>query len=130
MSTDDERLQRAQNVMNAVFGTEWKTGRRDNEPAVAEDLSRILLEHSFADAWGRPGLDARTRSFVTMSMAIAQGSMRELRNHVVGALHLGITPEEIVELLIHAAAYCGVGRAATAWSEVRRLIAEHANSRE
>jgi len=122
----DDRVERALAVQKSIFGVEVKSGRRANEPEAAEDLSRLMLEHAFADVWSRPGLDTRTRSFITLSMAIAQDSTRELRNHTWGALRLGITPEEIIEVIIHAAVYCGVAKASGAWSEVRRILAEHA----
>jgi 4-carboxymuconolactone decarboxylase len=118
----DARLQLAQDTMKNIFGIEWNVAPREGEPAVAADLGRILLEHAFADSWSRPGLAARDRSLITIAIAVALGSTTELRNHVAGAQRIGVTPDEVVELLIHAAAYCGAARTSAAWSAVRPLL--------
>ena len=123
---DGARLELAQETMKAIFGIEWNVGLRDGEPAVAADLGRVLLEHAFADSWSRPGLAPRDRSLITLAIAVTLGATTELRNHTAGALRIGVTPDEIVELLIHTAAYCGAARTSAAWSAVRPLLAQHA----
>jgi alkylhydroperoxidase/carboxymuconolactone decarboxylase family protein YurZ len=126
MSTDpdDARVRLAQETMHDIFGIEWNIGVREGEPPAAADLGRILLEHAFADSWSRPGLAPRDKSLITMAIAVALGSTTELRNHVAGARRIGITPEEIVELLIHTAAYCGAARTSAAWSAARPLLVD------
>jgi 4-carboxymuconolactone decarboxylase len=122
--SDDQRLQKARDAMRDVFGIEWNITLRDGEPAVAEDLMRVLLQNAFADSWSRPGLSARDRSLITLAISIALGATTELRNHAVGAQRIGITPDEIVEVLIHTAAYCGAARTSAAWSAVRPLLVQ------
>ena len=58
--------------------------------------------------WQRPGLDRKTRSLVTVAMLTALGKQHELKGHVRGALNNGATVEEIQEVLLHAAVYCGI----------------------
>jgi 4-carboxymuconolactone decarboxylase len=113
------RLDAGQATMKRLFGVEFPI---EPEPDNARDHNALLVEHAFLDSWARPGLDARTKSMVTMAMMIATGQPRELRAHVSGALALGIGKDEIVELLIHTLAYCGAPRAASAWVEVQKVF--------
>jgi 4-carboxymuconolactone decarboxylase len=119
---DSARLQLAQSTMKRVFGIEWDIAPRRGEPSISAELDRLLFEHAFADCWSRPGLDSKTRSLVTIAIAISQGNHRELRNHVAGALNAGVAAEEVVEIFIHTAAYCGVSTTAAAWARARDLI--------
>jgi alkylhydroperoxidase/carboxymuconolactone decarboxylase family protein YurZ len=97
-------------------------------PASVADLRRLVLEHAFADSWARPGLEHRTKSFVTVAFLIAQGSERELERHFNAALSLGITKAELIEVIIHAAVYCGIPRAHAALAVATEVFAARDNS--
>lgn len=94
--------------------------------AGASDFTRPIQEHITAKAWGdvwqRPGLDLKTRSLITVAMLTALGKQHELRGHVRGALNNGVTPQEIQELLLHAAVYCGVPSAVEAFRSAADVI--------
>jgi alkylhydroperoxidase/carboxymuconolactone decarboxylase family protein YurZ len=96
-------------------------GPRANEPVNGADL-RAILSRPFADSWARDGLDLRTKSYATMSMLIALGAQDELSTHFGAALRVGITPEEITELLIHSAGYCGVVRTNAAYATFSEVL--------
>jgi 4-carboxymuconolactone decarboxylase len=98
----------------------------DGLPSNIDDLGRLVIEHVFADSWGRPGLDLRTKSFITLGILIAQGSGHALERNFHAALNLGITKEEIVEVLIHALVYCGGPRTNEATSLARQVFAQRA----
>lgn len=121
---ENDRLERAQAKIRELYGRTWRVEPKPGEPPNAADLMAMLLEHTYADSWGRDGLDVRTKSLVTVAMMIAMGNAQELRSHVSGALAVGATREEVVEVLIHALGYCGAGRVAPAWSVVRGLLGE------
>jgi 4-carboxymuconolactone decarboxylase len=70
-------------------------------------LQQLVTEHGRGNLWGRPGLERKTRSFLNLAMLTALHRGHELRVHIRGALKNGITPEEIREVFIHAALYCG-----------------------
>jgi 4-carboxymuconolactone decarboxylase len=94
-------------------------------PESATELTRVIIEHCFTDSWARPGLDFRTKSIITLSFLTALGGAPlELNRHVHAALTNGVTKEEIVELFIHAAAYCGAPRANGAFAIAREVFAE------
>ncbi|MGH7906594.1 MAG: carboxymuconolactone decarboxylase family protein [Candidatus Binataceae bacterium] len=71
-------------------------------------FARILNEVCFGDVWSRPGLPVKTRSMITMAVLTALGRFPQLKGHIQGALNVGVTPEEIKEVLIHVSQYAGV----------------------
>lgn len=87
--------------------------------AEASEFTRPLQDFITANAWGsvwcRGGLDLKTRSLVTVAMLTALGRKRELAGHLSGAINNGATREELREVLLHAAVYCGVPLAAEAF---------------
>ena len=75
---------------------------------LAPDFYRYVAETAFGMIWSRPGLALRDRSLVTVAQLAALGKTEELKAHLRGALNLGITREELVEVLIQTAVYAGV----------------------
>jgi alkylhydroperoxidase/carboxymuconolactone decarboxylase family protein YurZ len=120
---EDEQLILARATMLRLFGVDFDVEPGKDEPENVRDLNELLLKHAFADSWSRPGLDDRSKSLVTMAFLVAQGQSDELRAHISGALLLGITKAEIVELLIHALAYCGAPRTNDALKQARTIFA-------
>lgn len=96
--------------------------------ADADDFTRPLqefvTEHAWGSVWNRGGLDLKTRSFITLAMLAALGRTQELKGHVRGALNNGATVEEIREVLMHSAVYCGVPLCIDAMRAAREVIAE------
>lgn len=90
------------------------------------DFTRPIQEHITAKAWGdvwqRAGLDLKTRSLITVAMLTAMGKQNELRGHLRGALNNGATPEELQEVLLHAAIYCGVPTAVEAFRTAAEVV--------
>lgn len=90
------------------------------------DFTRPIQEHITAKAWGdvwqRPGLDLKTRSLITVALLTAMGKQQELKGHVRGALNNGVTPEELQELMLHAAIYCGVPTAVDAFRSAAEVV--------
>ncbi|MBK5204314.1 MAG: carboxymuconolactone decarboxylase family protein [Polaromonas sp.] len=90
------------------------------------DFTQPIQEHITSKAWGdvwqRPGLDLKTRSLITVAMLTALGKQHELKGHVRGALNNGVTPEEIQEVLLQAAVYCGVPAAVEAFRSAAEVV--------
>ena len=84
------------------------------------DFQDLLTRYAWAEIWTRPGLDLKTRSCITVAMLVALNRPEELALHVRGALNNGVTPEELKEVLLQTAVYCGVPAANSAF----RLVAE------
>jgi alkylhydroperoxidase/carboxymuconolactone decarboxylase family protein YurZ len=79
-----------------------------------EGFATFLNEQLFGTIWNRPGLPLKLRSLITMTALMALGRGPELRLHMRGALNLGISPEEIKELIVHVSQYSGVPTAVEA----------------
>ena len=119
------RQELAEKTMQDLYGVTWNVAPRPGEPPEAEILNRQLAMNAFADSWSRDAIAPKTKEMITIGMLIATcGADSELRSHVSGALLLGVTKSEIVEIFIHAAAYLGTIRTAAAWSVARRVLAD------
>lgn len=90
------------------------------------DFSEAIQDHittkAWGDVWQRPGLDLKTRSMITVAILTALGKQHELKGHVRGALHNGVTPQELQELLLHAAVYCGIPTAVDAFRTAAEVV--------
>lgn len=75
---------------------------------LAPDFFTYVAETAFGKIWSRPGLPLRDRSLITVAMLAALGKTGELRGHLMGARNLGISQEELVEVLMQVAVYAGV----------------------
>jgi 3-oxoadipate enol-lactonase/4-carboxymuconolactone decarboxylase len=90
------------------------------------DFQDLLTRYAWGEIWSRPGLDRRMRSAITITALVALGRDEELELHLRGALRNGLTPDEIKEVLLHCAIYCGVPAANAAFATARRVLAESA----
>lgn len=100
-----------------VAGTLWGARASGQElPAqkIAPEFFGLVAQFVFGMFWSRPNLDLRSRSLCTVAQLAALGKPDELRLHLHGALHLGITREELLEVLMQTACYAGVPAAVQA----------------
>ncbi|MFA7669613.1 MAG: carboxymuconolactone decarboxylase family protein [Burkholderiaceae bacterium] len=91
-----------------------------------QPLQDAVTELAWGAVWGRPGLDLKTRSLVTLSVLIALGRRHELKVHLNGALNNGWTREELQEILLHAACYCGMPAAVDGYRIAKEVLDERA----
>lgn len=92
---------------------------------VAPDLGRYVIEYPFGDVYCRPGLDLRSREMVTVAALTALGGCdSQLRVHINGALNVGVTREEIVEVMIQMSVYAGFPAALNGMSVAKTVFAE------
>ena len=118
---DDERYERGRAVQ-AQLWPQVASGPTGAFPAarLAPDFYRWVAEAAFGDLWSRPGLAVRDRSLATVAQLAALGRADELRAHLRGALNVGISKEELVEVLMQTAVYAGVPAA----NEALKVAAE------
>jgi 4-carboxymuconolactone decarboxylase len=119
MSHDDGMRTRREvlgdeHVDRAIAGT-------DDFTAEFQDL---ITRYAWGEIWTRPGLDRRTRSCITLTALVALGHLHELEMHVRAARRNGLTADEIKEVLLQAAIYCGVPAANSAFAVAQRVLAE------
>jgi len=87
------------------------------------DFQDLITRYAWGEIWSRPGLDRRTRSAITLTALTALGHHHELAMHVRAALRNGLTPDEIKEVLLQAAIYCGVPAANRAFAIAQEVLA-------
>ncbi|WP_225827514.1 4-carboxymuconolactone decarboxylase [Streptomyces naphthomycinicus] len=94
------------------------------------DFQEFVTRYAWGDIWDRPGLDRRTRSCITLTALVAGGHWEELAFHTRAALRNGLTPDEIKEVLLQAAVYCGVPAANSAFRVAQQVIREETTPAE
>jgi len=99
--SDSDRFEKGAEVMQKLLG------RVPEEGAMQEDFRQITVKNLFGDIWTRPGLAVRDRSLITCAVLTALGREPQLRIHMKGALNVGISREEILEMMVHIAHYAG-----------------------
>jgi 3-oxoadipate enol-lactonase/4-carboxymuconolactone decarboxylase len=120
----DARRAAGREVRRAVLGDAHVDAAAARATAFTAPLQEHVERAAWGEAWTRPGLDRRTRSAITLALLCALRAEDELALHVRGALRLGLTPQEIGEVLLHAAVYAGVPAANTAFAVAARVLAE------
>jgi 3-oxoadipate enol-lactonase/4-carboxymuconolactone decarboxylase len=94
------------------------------------DFQEFITRYAWGEIWDRPGLDRRSRSCVTLTALVAGGHLEELAFHTRAALRNGLTPDEIKEVLLQAAVYCGVPAANSAFRVAQQVIREETTPTE
>jgi 4-carboxymuconolactone decarboxylase len=119
MSADD-----GMRVRREVLGDEHVDRAIERTTEFTADFQDLITRYAWGEIWTRPGLDRRTRSCITLTALVALNHHNELAMHVRAALRNGLTPEEIKEVLLQAAIYCGVPAANAAFVIAQRVLDE------
>ena len=114
-------------VRRAVLGDDYVDRSTGNVSTFMKPLQQLVTEYCWGDIWTRPGLDRRARSIVNLSMLTALNRPSELRLHVRGAVNNGLTQDEIGEVLLQTAIYCGVPAAIDSFKVAEDVFKELAN---
>ncbi|MGA5286939.1 bifunctional 3-oxoadipate enol-lactonase/4-carboxymuconolactone decarboxylase PcaDC [Streptomyces pseudogriseolus] len=111
-------------VRREVLGDAHVDRILEQTDAFSEDFQELVTRYAWGEVWDRPGLDRRTRSCVTLTALVAGGHLDELAVHTRAALRNGLTPDEIKEVLLQAAVYCGVPAASRAFRVAQQVVRE------
>ena len=109
-------------VRREVLGDDHVNAARARTTPFTADFQDFITRYAWGEIWTRPGLDRKTRSCVALTALIALGRLEELALHVRAALRNGVTPEEIKEVLLQSAVYCGVPAANSAFAVAQRVL--------
>jgi 4-carboxymuconolactone decarboxylase len=126
----DEARERGMNIRREVLGDEHVDAATGGASGLSEDFQDLITRYAWGEIWARPGLDRRTRSAITIGMLVARGQYDELALHLRAALRNGLSAEEISEVLLQSAIYCGVPAANSAFAVARRILGEEPNKPE
>lgn len=119
-----ERYQQGMAVRRAVLGDAHVDRSLQNKNEFNEEFQDLITRYAWGEIWTRPGLPRRTRSCITLAMMVALNRGEELRMHLRAAFNNGVTREEIKEVLLQTAIYCGVPAANSAFHIAEEVFAE------
>src|SRR5438067_507672 len=112
----EDAHERGTRIRREVLGDEHVDRAVKGTTDHTAEFQDFITRYAWGEIWARPGLDRRTRSFITLTALVALGRTEELELHVHAALRNGLTQDEIGETILHAALYCGIPAANTAFA--------------
>jgi 4-carboxymuconolactone decarboxylase len=121
---EKEMFEKGLKIRREVLGAEYV----DKAISTADDFNRPLQElvtpYCWGECWGRPGLDRKTRSMLNLAMISALNRPHEIKAHVKGAINNGLTKNDIQEVFLQVAIYCGVPAAVDSFRLAREVFQE------
>jgi 4-carboxymuconolactone decarboxylase len=119
-----QRYEEGMKVRRAVLGDAHVDASLKIRNEFNEAFQELITRYAWGEIWTRPGLPQKTRSMITLAMMVALNRSDELRLHLGAALNNGVSREEIQEVLLQAAIYCGVPAANTAFHLAEEVFAQ------
>jgi 4-carboxymuconolactone decarboxylase len=120
----DERERHAEGmrVRREVLGNEYVDRAEELKNELDTEFQDLITRYAWGEVWTRPGLPRHTRSLLTIGLMVALNRGEELRLHLRAARNNGATAEDIREVLLHCAVYCGVPAANSAFHAAREIL--------
>lgn len=121
---DDQRYEAGMNVRRAVLGDAYVDRSLANRTDLTDEFQNLITRYAWGEIWTRDGLPRHTRSLLTIAMMVALNRGEELALHLRAAKNNGVTRDEIKEVLLQTAIYCGVPAANSAFHLAQRIFGE------
>ncbi len=121
---NDAAYDRGMRVRREVLGDEHVDAAVERTTGFTADFQDLITRYAWGEIWTRPGLDRKQRSCITLTALVALGRLEELEVHVHAALRNGLTADEIKEVLLQSAIYCGVPAANAAFAVAQHALAD------
>ncbi|ABX18954.1 4-carboxymuconolactone decarboxylase [Burkholderia multivorans] len=121
---DQQRYEAGMKVRRAVLGDAHVDRSIENRTEVTEEFQNLITRYAWGEIWTRDGLPRHTRSLLTIAMMVALNRSEELALHLRAARNNGVTRDEIKEVLLQTAIYCGVPAANSAFHLADRIFKE------
>jgi 4-carboxymuconolactone decarboxylase len=121
---DEERYDAGMDVRRAVLGDAHVDRSLANRNEFTNEFQNLITRYAWGEIWTRPGLPRHTRSLLTIAMMVALNRAEELALHLRAAKNNGVTRDEIKEVLLQTAIYCGVPAANSAFHLADRIFRE------
>ena len=119
-----EAFEKGLKTRREVLGSEYVDNSIKNAGEFNMPMQELVTEYCWNDIWNRPGLDRRSRSMINLSMLTALNRPHELKQHLKGAINNGLSKDEIREILMQTAIYCGVPAAIDSFRCAKEVFAE------
>ena len=117
-----ERHEAGMRVRRSVLGNEHVDRAEAAKNDFDTEFQDLITRYAWGEIWTRPGLTRHTRSLLTIGLMVALNRGEELRLHLRAAANNGVTPEEIQEVLLHCAVYCGIPAANSAFHTAKEIL--------
>lgn len=121
---DKATFERGLEIRKSVLGAEFVETSIANADDFNRPMQELVTEYCWGAVWGRDGLEKKTRSMLNLAMISALNRPHELKMHVKGAIRNGVTKEEITEVLLQVAIYCGVPAAVDGFRVAKEAFKE------
>ena len=122
MATD--LFEKGLEVRRAALGKEYVDESISDADDFTQPLQELVTEYCWGSIWTRPGLPRKTRSLINLAMLTALNRPHEVKLHLRGALNNGCSKEEIMEVLLQTAIYCGVPAAVDSFRTAKEFLQE------
>jgi 4-carboxymuconolactone decarboxylase len=119
-----DKKQSGMQVRRAVLGDAYVDRAEASRAPLTDEFQDFITRYVWGEIWTRPGLDRRTRSCITVAMLVALNRNEELALHMRAAMTNGVTVDELKEILLQTAVYCGVPAANAAFGVAAKVLAE------
>jgi 4-carboxymuconolactone decarboxylase len=124
MEKNDKLYERGMAARTALMGKEAVERAQGRLTPFNEEWMSFVTQYAFGEVWSRPGLERKTRSLLTIAMLTALGRSDELATHIRASRNVGVSRDEVKEVLMHAAIYAGVPAAMSAFNRAVQVFAE------
>ena len=121
---EDKRYEKGMKIRKAVLGDEHVDRAIGNVNAFNDAFQDLTTRYAWGEVWSRPQLSKHSRSLITLAMLIALNRKPEFRLHVKAALNNGVSIEEIKEVVLQSAVYCGLPAAHSAFHDAQEVFEE------
>ncbi len=118
----EELFNKGLKIRREVLGGEYVDASIKNADEFTRPLQELVTKYCWGEVWGRPTLDRRTRSIINLSMLTALNRVHEVKLHVRGAINNGLSKEDIREVLLQTAIYCGVPAAIDSFRAAKEVF--------
>lgn len=121
---NEDLFERGLATRREVLGADYVDAAIRNADDFNRPMQELVTQYCWGDIWNRPGLDRRSRSLLNLAMLTALNRPHELKLHVRGALNNGLTQDEIKEVFLQTAIYCGVPAAIDSFRVAKEVFKE------
>jgi 4-carboxymuconolactone decarboxylase len=122
VTSEEQQRGQGERTRREVLGDRHVDAAAERTSELTEDFQDLITRYAWGEIWTRPGLDRPTRSMLTVALLVALGRDEELEMHLRAALRIGVTREQIAEVLLHCAIYCGVPAANSSFAIAQRVL--------
>jgi 4-carboxymuconolactone decarboxylase len=119
-----EAFEKGLSTRREVLGADYVDSALKNADDFNRPMQELVTEYCWNEIWNRPGLDRRTRSMLNLAMLTALNRPHEIKLHVRGAINNGLSKDDIQEVFLQAAIYCGVPAAIDSFRNAKEVFKE------